>query len=95
VVSMPSWELFEIQPPGYREQVLPAALTARVAVEAGSPQGWDRYVGGKGEVIAMRRFGASAPIKDHLPRFGFTADHIRDAALAQLEGGLGRQGDKG
>jgi transketolase len=86
VVSMPSWELFEDQPPGYREQVLPAAITARVAVEAGSPQGWDRYVGPKGEVIAMRRFGASAPIKDLLPRFGFTADHIRDAALAQVEG---------
>jgi transketolase len=86
VVSMPSWELFESQPPGYREQVLPAALTARVAVEAGSPQGWDRYVGPKGEVIGMRRFGASAPIKDLLPRFGFTADHVRDAALAQLEG---------
>jgi transketolase len=89
VVSMPSWELFEDQPPGYREQVLPAAVSARVAVEAGSPQGWDRYVGSKGEVIAMHRFGASAPIKDLLPRFGFTADHIRDAALAQLEG----QGD--
>jgi transketolase len=86
VVSMPSWELFEDQPPGYREQVLPAAVTARVAVEAGSPQGWDRYVGPKGEVIAMRRFGASAPIKDLLPRFGFTSDHIRDAALAQVEG---------
>ncbi|HXQ14898.1 MAG TPA: transketolase [Caulobacteraceae bacterium] len=86
VVSMPSWELFESQPPGYREQVLPAAVTARVAVEAGSPLGWDRYVGPKGEVIGMRRFGASAPIKDLLPRFGFTADHIRDAALAQLEG---------
>jgi len=86
VVSMPSWELFEAQPPGYREQVLPAAITARVAVEAGSPQGWDRYVGPRGEVIAMHRFGASAPIKDLLPRFGFTADHIRDAALAQLEG---------
>ena len=86
VVSMPSWELFEHQPPGYRDGVLPAAVTARVAVEAGSPQGWDRYVGLKGEVIAMRRFGASAPIKDLLPRFGFTADHIRDAALAQVEG---------
>jgi transketolase len=86
VVSMPSWELFEAQPPGYREQVLPAAVTARIAVEAGSPQGWDRYVGPKGEVIAMHRFGASAPIKDLMPRFGFTADHIRDAALAQLEG---------
>jgi transketolase len=85
VVSMPSWELFEAQPPEYREQVLSAAVMARVAVEAGSPQGWDRYVGPKGHMIGMRRFGASAPIKDLLPRFGFTADDVRDAALAQLE----------
>ncbi len=85
VVSMPSWELFEAQPPGYRAAVLPAGVTARVAVEAGSPQGWDRYVGPTGEVIGMRGFGASAPIKDLMLRFGFTADHIRDAALAQLD----------
>jgi transketolase len=86
VVSMPSWELFEAQTPGYREQVLPAAVTARVAVEAGSPQGWDRYVGPAGEVIAMHGFGASAPIKDVMPRFGFTVDHVCAAARAQLEG---------
>ena len=85
VVSMPSFELFEAQPPAYREAVLPAGITARVAVEAASPLGWDRYVGHKGEIIAMRRFGASAPIKDVMIRFGFTADHVRDAALAQLE----------
>jgi transketolase len=86
VVSMPSWELFEAQTPDYREQVLPSAVTARVAVEAGSPQGWDRYVGPAGEVIAMHSFGASAPMKDLMPRFGFTADHVCDAARAQLEG---------
>jgi transketolase len=85
VVSMPSFELFEAQPPAYREAVLPAAITARVAVEAASPLGWDRYVGHKGEIIAMHRFGASAPIKDVMTRFGFTVDHVRDAALAQLE----------
>jgi len=54
-------------------------------VEAGAAQGWDRYVGAKGEVIAMHRFGASAPIKDLMPRFGFTADHVRSVALAQIE----------
>ena len=85
VVSMPSWELFEAQPRDYREQVLPETIAARVAVEAGAAQGWDRYVGGKGEVIAMHRFGASAPIKDLMPRFGFTADHVRSVALAQIE----------
>ena len=82
---MPSWELFETQPPDYRDFVLPASVTARVAVEAGAPQGWDRYVGPWGEVIAMHRFGASAPIRDLMPRFGFTADHVRQAALAQIE----------
>ncbi|HZZ89860.1 MAG TPA: transketolase C-terminal domain-containing protein, partial [Caulobacteraceae bacterium] len=85
VVSMPSWELFERQSPSYRAEVLPPTVTARVAVETGATLGWDRYVGPTGEVIGMRRFGASAPIKDLLPRFGFTADHIRDAVLAQLE----------
>ena len=52
---MPSWELFEAQPPEYRERCCRAAVTARVAVEAGSPLGWDRYVGPTGEIIAMRR----------------------------------------
>jgi transketolase len=85
VVSIPSFELFEAQPPAYRESVLPAAITARVAVEAAAPFGWDRYAGPKGEIIAMHRFGESAPIKDLMTRFGFTADHVRDAALAQLE----------
>ncbi|HEY3800309.1 MAG TPA: transketolase [Caulobacteraceae bacterium] len=87
VVSLPSFELFEAQPPSYRESVLPAAITARVAVEAASALGWDRYAGPKGEIIAMHSFGASAPIKDVMPRFGFTADHVVSAALAQIEGG--------
>jgi transketolase len=85
VVSMASFELFEAQPPAYRESVLPAAITARVAVEAAAPFGWDRYVGARGEVIAMHRFGDSAPIKALMSRFGFTAEHVREAALAQLE----------
>ncbi|HVN01491.1 MAG TPA: transketolase [Caulobacteraceae bacterium] len=85
VVSMPSWELFEAQPPAYRNEVLPREVTARVAVEAAAPQGWDRYIGPVGEVIAMTRFGESAPIQDVMRRFGFTAEHVRDAALAQIE----------
>ncbi len=83
VVSMPSWELFEAQGPEYRESVLPRSVTARVAVETGSPLGWDRYAGPTGEIIAMHTFGASAPIKDVMPHFGFTAEHVVKAGLAQ------------
>jgi transketolase len=84
VVSMPSWELFEAQEGAYREAVLPAAVTARVAVEAASPLGWDRYAGPAGQIIAMRSFGASAPGDALMKRFGFTADHVQEAAMAQL-----------
>ena len=82
LVSMPSWDLFEAQDQAYREQVLPPAVTARVAVEAASPLGWDRYVGAAGEIIAMRSFGASAPIKPLQERFGFTAENVYQAARA-------------
>ena len=84
LVSMPSWELFESQDLDYREQVLPRAVVARVAVEAASPQGWDRYVGLGGAIIAMRSFGASAPIEAVMPGFGFTAEHVYQAAKAQM-----------
>jgi transketolase len=83
-VSMPSWELFEQQSPEYRESVLPSAVKARVAVEQAAAFGWDRYAGPTGAIIAMRSFGASAPIKDLLPHFGFTVDHVVAAAKAQL-----------
>jgi transketolase len=86
IVSMPCWELFEAQGPEYRESVLPPAVTARVAVEAASPMGWDRYAGATGEIIAMRSFGASAPIKDVMRHFGFTTEHVVEAALAQAKG---------
>jgi transketolase len=84
VVSMPSWELFEEQDRAYRDEVLPPNVTARVAVEAASPLGWDRYAGHTGEIIAMRSFGSSAPAKDLLPHFNFTVDRVLDAARAQL-----------
>ncbi len=84
LVSMPSWELFEAQTPAYRERVLPAAVTARVAVEAASVLGWDRYVGQKGVVIGMRSFGASAPIKDLMTAFGFTPEAVLKAARRLL-----------
>jgi transketolase len=84
VVSMPSWEMFEAQPQAYRDEVLPPEVTARVAVEAASPLGWDRYAGPRGEIIAMREFGASAPIDELEVKFGFTAEHVYQAARRQL-----------
>jgi transketolase len=86
VVSMPSWELFEAQDASYREKVLPRAITARVAVEAGAELGWDRYAGPTGAIIGMHTFGASAPIKDVMRHFGFTAEHVVETALAQVKG---------
>jgi transketolase len=86
VVSMPSWELFEAQDEAYRRAVLPPAVAARVAVEEAAALGWDRYAGPSGEVLAMRCFGASAPIKAVQARFGFTAHHVLDAARRQLAG---------
>jgi transketolase len=85
LVSLPSWELFETQTAAYRESVLPAAVTARVAVEAGSPIGWDRYIGANGTMIGMRSFGASAPIKDLMRKFGFTTEAVLTAAKAQMQ----------
>jgi transketolase len=80
VVSMPSWDLFEHQDQGYRDQVLPPNITARVAVEMGSTLGWAQYVGLKGRVIGMHTFGASAPLKDLQKKFGFTTDAVMQAA---------------
>jgi transketolase len=76
LVSMPCWELFEEQDEEYRESVLPSSVTRRIAVEAGSSFGWERYVLRDGLVIGVDRFGASAPLKDLQENFGFTADRI-------------------
>jgi transketolase len=84
VVSMPSWEIFEAQDETYRRSVLPPEVTARLAVEAGAPLGWDRYVGPMGEAIAMHSFGASAPIGPLQAKFGFTTQHVLEAARRQL-----------
>ncbi len=88
VVSMPSWEIFEQycrDNPGYREEVLPAAVTARVAVEQAATFGWARYVGLTGATIGMHTFGASAPLKEVQKKFGFTPDAVLAAARDQLE----------
>jgi transketolase len=84
VVSMPCWEIFDQQDAAYKEGVLPAAVTARVSIEMGATLGWDRYVGPKGKIIGMRSFGASAPLKDLLPKFGFGPDFVVTAAKQLL-----------
>jgi transketolase len=87
VVSLPSWELFDEQPADYRESVLPASITARVAVEQASALGWEHYVGATGRVIGMKTFGASAPLKELQHKFGFEPGAIVAAALAQVRQG--------
>ena len=84
VVSMPSWELFDRQDARYRDEVLPPSVEARVAVEAGSTLGWDRYVGSQGATIGMRGFGASAPANDLMKEFGFTPENVSQTAKAQV-----------
>jgi transketolase len=83
-VSMPSWDLFDAQPEDVRESVLPRAVRARLAVEAGSPQGWHRYVGDAGDVLGVTRFGSSAPGDVVLREYGFTVDNVCARARALL-----------
>ncbi|MBV9134137.1 MAG: transketolase [Chloroflexi bacterium] len=85
VVSMPSWELFEAQPQVYRDEVLPPAVTARVAVEAASPLGWERWVGLHGDVIGLNRFGASAPYTDVYKHLNFTPEYVAERARKVLQ----------
>ena len=84
VVSMPCWRLFEEQDRAYRDAVLPPAVTARVAVEAGSSLGWDRFVGGDGAIVGIDRFGASAPGETVMREYGFTAAHVAETARGVL-----------
>ena len=84
---MPSWELFEQycrEHPGYRDEVLPESVDARVSVEQASTLGWSRYVGRHGRSIGMETFGASAPLKELQKKFGFTAENIIKAAKEQI-----------
>ena len=85
IVSMPSWELFDLQSQEYRESVLPPSIRPRLAVEAALPQGWHRYVGDGGDIIGIERFGASAPGNVVMEKFGFTVDHVVERALALLK----------
>src|SRR5690606_41209100 len=84
VVSMPCWEAFLAQPAAYRDSVLPPTVEARVAIEAGVSMGWSTFVGPRGAIIAVDRFGASAPAEDLLSDFGFTVDNVVTTAQGLL-----------
>jgi transketolase len=81
VVSLPSWELFEAQPVAYRDEVLPANITTRISIEAGTPLGWERYVGLNGVTVGISRFGASAPGKIVYEKLGLTVQRVVDEAM--------------
>jgi len=85
VVSMPSWDLFEAQPQAYRDSVLPPSVHARLAVEAGVPQGWHKYVGAQGAILGIERYGASAPYQVLFEKFGFTVEHVAARAKQLLQ----------
>ncbi len=85
VISMPSWELFREQPESYRNEVLPARLQHRLAIEAGVACGWCEWVGDHGDVIGMTGFGASAPYQDNFKHFGFTVENVISRTKKLLE----------
>jgi transketolase len=85
VVSMPCFELFDEQDQAYRDSVLPSAVTARVGVEAGIRQGWDKYIGCAGRFVGIEHFGASAPAAKVFAEFGITADHIAAEARSAIK----------
>jgi transketolase len=86
MVSMPCWDLFQAQPQSYKDMVLPPDVKARVSVEAGSPLGWERYVGLEGAIIGLNRFGASAPGEIVMRELGFSREHIVKVAKSILAG---------
>lgn len=88
VISFPSWELFELQPEEYKNTILPESVKARVAIEAGVRQGWEKYVGRDGDVISVEKFGASAPVKIIFEKYGFTTENVINTSrrvLAKLK----------
>ncbi len=85
VVSLPCWEVFEKQDQAYRDEVLPPDVTARLAIEEGSPLGWEKWVGDEGAIMGMTTFGQSAPFKDVEAEFGFTVDNVTKVAREVAE----------
>ena len=88
VVSLPCWELFDLQDQAYRDAVLPPAVRARVSVEIGVPLGWERWVGDEGAIIGLDHYGASAPAGTIFEKFGFTAERVADVARRVVRDGL-------
>ena len=84
VVSMPCWEFFEEQSAKYKESVLPASVTARLAIEAGVSLGWAKYTGDAGDTLSVDRFGASAPAEDVFRDYGFTVENVLKKAKRLL-----------
>jgi len=76
LVSFPSWEIFELQDKNYQESVLPPVITKRLAVEAGISMGWQKYIGDKGAILGIDKYGASAPANEIFENYGFTVDNI-------------------
>jgi transketolase len=85
VVSMPCWEIFREQSPEYRGEIFPAEVAARLAVEAASPMGWREWVGDKGDVLGIDRFGASAPDNEMFRHYGFTVENVVKRARRLLD----------
>ena len=85
VVSMPSWDLFRKQPKSYQDQILPPHCKARLAIEAGAPQGWEEWVGENGHVLGISIFGASAPAKELFKHYGFTAENIIRKVMKMID----------
>jgi transketolase len=84
VVSMPSWDIFELQSAEYRGSVLPPQVTRRIAIEQASTFGWERYVGAGGRILGMKTFGTSAPLKELQKKYGFQPENLVAAAKALL-----------
>jgi transketolase len=84
-VSIPSWEVFEHQTEEYRESVIPSSVKARVAVEQAARFGWQRYTTSNDQIIGMKTFGASAPLKELTKKFGFTVENVVETAKREVE----------
>jgi transketolase len=88
VISLPSWHRFEAQDEAYRESILPRAVHKRLVVEALSPFGWERYAGDEGAIVGIDHFGASAPVDEIMPHFGFTVERVTEICRKVVRDGL-------